>query len=104
MGGSPRAIELIAQAFDFFAQRVSLIAIPIPIAVRARVLAPQPLDLTLLSLQRVHQTFELRDQLLAGGGAPSRLHTSLMPRSGWEYKRKLRRARRSESGSERITR
>jgi hypothetical protein len=48
-------------------------------------LAAQPLDFALLSFQ----LFEIS--------------LSLIPRFGLQYKRKLRRSRRSDGGSERIT-
>jgi hypothetical protein len=63
----PRVVELVLESVDLLAEGVPLLAVPIPIAIRALVLAPQPLDLALFSL-------ELRDQLVTRRGAPSRIH------------------------------
>jgi hypothetical protein len=95
---APRIIELVFEPVDFPLQLVPLLAIPVAILIGSLVLAAQPLDLALLS-------FQLGDQLVARRRAPfGPEHVSLMPRFGREYKRKLRRSRRSDGGSERITR
>jgi hypothetical protein len=95
---APRQIEVIFEPLDLLAQRIAFLTIPIPILIRAFVLASEPLDFALLSLQ-------LLDQLVARRRAPfGPEHVSVMPRFGREYKLKLRRSRRSDSESERITR
>lgn len=79
MRGTSHAIKLVAQALDLFLQMIALVSIPIPIPIRARLLASESLDLALLSL-------ELSDHLVAGRGAPARVHASVMPRRETEYK------------------
>jgi hypothetical protein len=79
MRGAAGAIEFVAQPLDLLTQLVTLVPIPIPIAIGPRLLAAQALDLALLPL-------ELGDQLVARCGAPVRLHRSVMPRRATEYK------------------
>jgi hypothetical protein len=98
MQRTPRIIELVFEPVDLPLQLVPLLAIPVAVLIGPLMLASQSLDLALLS-------FQLGDQLVARRRAPFRAeHVSLMPRFGREYTRKLRRSRRSDGGSERITR
>jgi hypothetical protein len=98
MQRTPRLIELVFEPVDLPPQLVPLLAIPVAILIGSLMLAAQPLNLALLP-------FQLGDQLVTRRRAPFRPeHVSLMPRFGREYKRKLRRSRRSDGGSERITR
>jgi hypothetical protein len=95
---APREVEVVFEPLDLLAQRVAFLSISIPILIRPLMLASQPFDLALLPL-------ELLEQFVPRRGAPlDTQHALLMPCSGEEYKRKLRRSRRSESGSELITR
>ena len=94
----PRITELVFEPVDLPLQLVPLLAIPVAILIGPLMLAAQPLNLVLLS-------FQLGDQLVARRRAPFRPeHVSLMPRFGREYKRKLRRSRRSDGGPEITTR
>jgi len=72
-------VELVFEAVDLLAEDVPLLPVAVPVAIRSFVLAPESLNLALLPLQ-------LRDQLLARRGLPSRLHAPVMPRSPMEYK------------------
>jgi hypothetical protein len=72
-------LEQIFEAVDLLAQRVALLPVPIAVLIRPLVLAPQSLDLALLSLQ-------LRDQVIPRRGPPVGVHGPVMPRSRMEYK------------------
>jgi hypothetical protein len=73
-------VELVFELVDLLAEGIPLLPIPVPIAVGAFVLTPQPLDLALFSL-------ELGDQVVTRRGAPSRIHAPVMPRSSTKYKK-----------------
>lgn len=91
-------VEFVFEPFDLLAERVPFLAIPIPVLISRLMLAAPALDLPLLP-------FKLSDQLLARRGAPLRSqHTLLMPCLAEEYKRKVRRSRRSDDGSQLTTR
>jgi hypothetical protein len=79
MRGAAGAIELVAQPHEFFPQRVPLVPIAIAIPIRSVLLAPQPLDLSLLPL-------EFRDQLLSRRRLPARVHARFMARLQKKYK------------------
>jgi hypothetical protein len=97
-------IEVVFEAVDLLPKLVPLLPIAIPVSVRPLMLPAQPLNLAALPVDLALLSFELRDQLLARRRAPRGSHASLMPRLDLAYKGKLRRSRRSDSGSERITR
>ena len=81
-------VELVFESVDLLAKCVPLLSVPVSIPIRPLVLAPQSLDLTLLSLQ-------LRDQVVPRRRAPSGVHASVMPWSSMKYKQeRLRAARR----------
>ncbi len=92
------------RAGQFSPELVPLLPIAIPVSVRALMLAAQPLSLTALTLDLALLSFELGDQLFARCHASCYSHASLMPPLDQEYKWKLRRSRRSDGGSEGITR
>jgi hypothetical protein len=100
----PRIVELVFESVDLLPQVVPLLPIPIPILVSPLVLTAQPLNLAPLPFDFALLPLEFVDQLFARCRAPRGSHACLMPRLGREYKRKLRRSRRSDGGSERITR
>ncbi len=95
--GSARRVQLVFEPFDLLAQPVAFTTIPIPFLLRPFALPAQPFILALLP-------FEFGDQILAGCGAPARSHVLVMPRFNEEYKRKLRRSRGSDAGSQLRTR
>jgi hypothetical protein len=77
----PRLVEIVFKPIDLFAEHLALAPIPIAIAIRALVLAPQSLDLALLPL-------EFSDQFFASGRVPLRVHAPVMARSKNLYKYK----------------
>jgi len=87
-------VQLVFEPADFLAKCVSLLPVPIAIAIRPLVLAPQSLDLALLAQQ-------LRDQFLAGGRQPTRLHATVMPWLLAQYKRECGNAARRRLPSRR---
>ena len=104
MQRAPGVIEVVFEAVDFLPQLVSLLPIAIPVSVRPLMLPAQLLNLTALPVDFALLSFELRNQLFARRRAPRDSHASLMPRLDHAYKGKLRHSRRSDDGSERITR
>jgi hypothetical protein len=95
--GSAGRIQLVFEPFDLLTQPVAFTTISIPFLLRSFALPAQAFILALLP-------FELGDQVLSGCGAPARSHAPVMPRFNEEYKRKLRRSRRSDAGSQVTTR
>jgi hypothetical protein len=77
----PRRLVFVFESLDLFPQFVAFLTVPIPILIRAFVLAPQPFDLPALLLDFTLLPLELRDQFVARRRAPSRLHASFMARS-----------------------
>jgi hypothetical protein len=104
MQRAPGVVEIVFEPVDSLPKLVSLLPIPIAVLVRTLLLTAQPLNLTALPIDLALLPFEFVDQLFARRRAPPRSHAPLMPRLDCEYKRKLRRSRRSDGGSERITR
>jgi hypothetical protein len=93
MQGAASVIQVVFEPVDFFPKLIPLLPIPIPVLICPLMLTAQPFDLPLLP-------FKLSDQFVARRGAPLRSqHTVLMPCLSEEYKRKLRRSRRSDDGS-----
>ena len=97
MQGPAGGVQLVFEPFDLLAQPVAFTTISIPFLLCPFALATQPFILALLS-------FELGDQILAGCGAPARSHALVMPWFNAEYKRKLRRWRRSDTAAQVTTR
>jgi hypothetical protein len=60
-----RVVELILESFDLLAERVSFVAVAIPVPIRWVVLASQSLDFALLALELGDQLFRRRRVLLA---------------------------------------
>ncbi len=90
-------VEQVFESVDLLAERVPLLAVPVAVAIRPLVLAPQSLDFALLP-------FELGDQLLTRRGAPARLHAPVMPRSPMEYKKETLNGARRRPPSRSVTR
>jgi hypothetical protein len=95
--GSAGRVQLVFEPFDLLTQPVAFTTIPIPFPLHPFALPAQAVILALLP-------FELGDQILSGCGAPARSHAPVMPRFNEEYKRKLRRSRRSDTRSQVTTR
>jgi hypothetical protein len=72
-------IEIVFEPIDLLPELVAIASIPIPVSVRALMLATQALVLAMESL-------ELGDQLLTTGRVPPRMHAPVMPRLPNEYK------------------
>jgi hypothetical protein len=104
MQRAPRLVEVVFEAVDFLPELVPLLPVAVPIPVRPLMLTAQPLNFAPLPVDLSLLAFELVDQLFTRRRAPGGSHASLMPRLDHEYKRKLRRSRRSDGGPERITR
>lgn len=86
MQRASRLVQIVLEPIDFLAQLIAIVAIPIPIPVRAFVLAPQALDLTTLTLDLALLPLEFVNQLFACGRPPSREHASVMARLRNLYK------------------
>jgi hypothetical protein len=89
---SPCIIQFVFEPVDLLPQPVAFLTAAITLAVQ---LAAQALVFPLLA-------FEFGDEFVARGRAPARVHAPVMPRLEQMYKRKLRRARRSD-GEKRVT-
>ena len=92
---APGVVELVFESVDLLAERVPLLPVAIPVAVRPIVLAPQSFDFALSPLKLRDQgvalallPLQLSDQVVARRREPARLHAPVMPWSLLMYKRK----------------
>jgi hypothetical protein len=90
-------VEEVLEVVDLLPQGVALLPVPVSVPIRLLVLAPESIDLALLSLQ-------LRDQVIPRRGPPSGVHALVMPRSPMEYKKKTLNGARRRPPSRSVTR
>jgi hypothetical protein len=81
-----RLVQIVLQPVDFLAQLIAVAPVPIAIAIRALMLAPQSLDLSALALDLALLPLEFVNQLIACGRPPSREHVAVMARLRNLYK------------------
>jgi hypothetical protein len=79
MQGAARLVEVVLKAVDLLPQLIAGTSVAIAIPIGPLVLAPQSLNLALLSL-------EFGNQFIACGRPPSREHTPVMARLSKRYK------------------
>ena len=89
----PRILQFVFESVDLLPQALTVLTMAVALAFQ---LASQPLVFVFLA-------FEFRDQVLAPGRAPARLHAPVMPRADQKYKRKLWRSCNSGGDSRRTT-